>query len=336
MSEQKVSLCDFDVSKMSAGQLKAGKGKDGTEGGMKKAPLHFNKRGFLGKTPKCWMPFGLSYSDKYGVKYNMDCSFDNDERRKENPKIQQFYNTMKKIDEGVINLGYLNRDTWFPGQFDEDDDEKTIKKMLRQKYSGIIKVSKDKKTKKPDGKHPDTLRIKAPHYDNVRYFTQADIDTQNFNLDYGEYVQEVLPNDKKTKGGVELIGVKIRKFNFEIYDSNGEPVDIESFAEAKQKGHAKYLLRFSIWVMQNGNWGLICMLNQAQVFIRQKVKGFAFGGEDSDPEEDAGEASTSPSPSTEDFITEKTKSTKSTKIEDSDEEEEDEEDGEDESEEESV
>lgn len=332
MSEYKLKLYeDVKIKDITSGQLKGVKSKDGTEGGMKKCPLYFNNNKILyGKTAKTFMPFGLSFSDIFGEKYTMDISFGDDERRKTNPKAQKFYENIKNIEERVIDLGCQNRDTWFPGQFDEDEDEKTIKKILKKNFAGVIKVSKDKKTKKPDGKYPDRMKIKAPHYDNIKYFTQADIDSQNFNLDYGEYIQEIT-NERKTKGGVELIGVKIRKFNFELYDSEGELVDIESSVGTTKFGTAKFILRFSIWVMQNGTWGLSCDVIQAQLFIQKRTKGFAFG-EDSDPDEEAvGETHTSPS--AEDFITEKVKSTK---IEDSEEDEEDEDEVGGDSDEESV
>jgi len=87
------------------------------------------------QTPIVSAPFGLSSltDDKTGaVKYSLDVSF---RGMDEDPKIAQFHDKMKELDEMLIDEGVKNSAAWF--------GRKVSKEVIQEFYRPLVKPAKD-------------------------------------------------------------------------------------------------------------------------------------------------------------------------------------------------
>ena len=89
-------------------------------------------------------------------KYDLHVSFTDLES---NPKMKSLLDKMRDIETRIVDEAYANRVSWL------QDDYEGSKKLVEKLFVPIIKVDKDKDTKKVVGKYPPTMKLKLP-YDN--------------------------------------------------------------------------------------------------------------------------------------------------------------------------
>lgn len=147
---------DFDVSKMEYSEPKA-MGAGAT--GAKQVYINYNKNPIILVTPKMRLPYGVGKYEESGkpTKYSLDLSFVG---KDSDPKIQAFYDTLKAIDEKIIQDSMSNSLVWLR--------KKTMSKDVAQTlYTPSIKVPKDKETGEETDKYPHTFKGKISYYNEA-------------------------------------------------------------------------------------------------------------------------------------------------------------------------
>ena len=89
-------------------------------------------------------------------KYDLHTSFTDVDT---NPKMKAFLDKMVEIEKRIVEEAFVNRVSWL------QDDYEGSKKLVEKLFVPIIKIDKDKDTKKVVGKYPPTMKLKLP-YDN--------------------------------------------------------------------------------------------------------------------------------------------------------------------------
>lgn len=123
-----------------------------------------------------------------GYRYEMSVSF---KGKEENARVQALHSFLEKLQNKFKKDGFENRITWFKDAF--DDEPKFVAKL----YHPMLVQSKDKDTGKPDGKWPDTFKIKLPFDEAKDAFTFEAHDMQKNELDFTE-VWDKLKGGKAT------------------------------------------------------------------------------------------------------------------------------------------
>jgi hypothetical protein len=124
------------------------------------------------QTPMMVLPYGISEFEDPNTgmkKYHIDLSFRGED---ENEQLAQFHRALAELDEFMVNSAVKNSMTWFKG--------KKPRAVLEELYAPVLKKSKDKETGEPNGKYPDTFKVKL-QYDN----------------ESGEFKCELFDNDTK-------------------------------------------------------------------------------------------------------------------------------------------
>lgn len=109
------------------------------------------------QTPNMVLPYGISeFRDpNTGIKkFHIDLSFRGEE---ENEALSQFHDALAALDEFMIDSAVKNSVAWFKG--------KKSRAILEEFYTPVLKKSKDKETGEPNGKYPDTFKVKL-RFDN--------------------------------------------------------------------------------------------------------------------------------------------------------------------------
>ena len=113
-------------------------------------PLHL-------QLPEMVCPYGTNvYTDPQGTsppKYSLDFSFRGEE---ENERLAKFHSQMERLEEVLVERAVENSVAWFK--------KKQSKEVIQAFFTPILKRSIDKETREPDGKYPDTFKVKL----NVR------------------------------------------------------------------------------------------------------------------------------------------------------------------------
>jgi hypothetical protein len=68
--------------------------------------------------------------------------------------METLHNFFRDLDERMIDLAVENSTEWFK--------KKLSRAVIQEFYTPILKVSRDRDTGEPDGKWPDTIKIKVP------------------------------------------------------------------------------------------------------------------------------------------------------------------------------
>lgn len=103
------------------------------------------------QTPEMVIPYGVSvFEDPNGTsKYSVDFSFRGME---DNEVLAQFHEQMREFEAALINAAIENSMSWFK--------KKMSPEVITEFFTPILKRSKNKETGEPDGKYPDTLKVK--------------------------------------------------------------------------------------------------------------------------------------------------------------------------------
>jgi hypothetical protein len=103
------------------------------------------------QTPEMALPYGVSvFEDPNGNnKYSVDFSFRGQE---DNERLARFHEQMREFQAVLIQAGIDNSMAWFK--------KKMSAEVITEFFTPILKQSRDKETGEPDGKYPDTLKVK--------------------------------------------------------------------------------------------------------------------------------------------------------------------------------
>ena len=140
---------NFDASALTCGELT----KNKAGGNQVSLIYNDNRQRIILQTPKLAAPFGMSEyvpDNNIGpIKYSLDASFkgvDSDKR------LAAFYETVRQIDDRMIDLAVENSLTWF--------GKKMSKEVVEELYRPLIKPSKQ-----PD-KYAPTIKFKIRNNPN--------------------------------------------------------------------------------------------------------------------------------------------------------------------------
>lgn len=130
-------------------------------------PLHL-------QLPEMVCPYGTNVFEapdgSAPPKYSLDFSFRGEE---DDERIAQFHSQLERLEEVLVERAVENSMAWFK--------KRQSKEVIEAFFTPILKRSKDKETGEPDGRYPDTFKVKL----NVRNdeFECKAFDTDNTLLD---------------------------------------------------------------------------------------------------------------------------------------------------------
>lgn len=110
-------------------------------------------------TPKMRLPYGPNKYEEPGKppKYSLQMSFGDVES---NPKLKQFYESILKIEENLIQEAMKNSLNWFK--------KKTMSETVaRTLFTSSIKYSTDKETGEVTNKYPPTFKVKLNYVNDA-------------------------------------------------------------------------------------------------------------------------------------------------------------------------
>jgi hypothetical protein len=103
------------------------------------------------QTPEMSLPYGVSvFEDPNGNnKYSVDFSFRGED---DSERLSRFHDQMREFQAVLIQAGIDNSMAWFK--------KKMSAEVITEFFTPILKQSRDKETGEPDGKYPDTVKVK--------------------------------------------------------------------------------------------------------------------------------------------------------------------------------
>jgi hypothetical protein len=139
----------FDVKKLSISPIKA------LPSGAKQAYVSYDGERLVMQTASAMTaPFGLNIADKFGPpQYSLDISFRGADQK---PEIKQFMESMKALDEYLLNEAAKNSRAWFRQEMNKD--------ILRFQQTPTVKYSKDKEGAILD--YPPNMKLKLRKQDD--------------------------------------------------------------------------------------------------------------------------------------------------------------------------
>ena len=160
------------ASKLSFSEVKTNKY------GGKSVWLNYNGGKFRVQTPRMSLPYGLNEDEikdqktgeVIGHKYSINVSFRNMDRENDDSltqkdrnnarRLKEFHTMLKAVDKEIMKEGVKQSMPWLKLK-------KADPKVVEALRNDTIRVSRDKETQEPDGKWPDTLKLKIPFWDGV-------------------------------------------------------------------------------------------------------------------------------------------------------------------------
>jgi hypothetical protein len=129
-------------------------------------------------------------------KYDVTVSF---KGMDENPKIKQFHDKMKELENKIIDDAFANRLVWFKNNYGGNKD------VVANMFTPIVKHDKDKLTGEYANKYPPTFKAKIPYnsFENKFEFDCYDMDNNETNFN------DILANLKGGKAQfiIQLSGI---------------------------------------------------------------------------------------------------------------------------------
>ena len=191
---------NFNVDKLKYSELKIMKS------GAKSIYINYGGAKVHLQTPLLNIPYGVNDNMQYikkdesrkdeERKYDITVSF---KGMDENPKIKQFYDKMKELEEKIIDDAFTNRLAWFKNNCSGNKD------FVSNMFTPIVKHDKDKVTGEYANKYPPTFKAKIPYNaaENKFEFDCYDMDNNEINF------QDILSNLKGGKAQfiIQLSGI---------------------------------------------------------------------------------------------------------------------------------
>lgn len=120
--------------------------------------ISYNGKPLYLQLPEMMCPYGTNvFTDKANPdkppNYSLDFSFRGEE---ENERLAKFHSQLERLEEVLVDRAVENSVAWFK--------KKQSKEVIRALFKPLLKRSVDKETREPDGRYPDTFKVKL----NVR------------------------------------------------------------------------------------------------------------------------------------------------------------------------
>jgi hypothetical protein len=174
--------------------------------GAKSVYINYNGNKVNLQTPVLNIPYGINDNMQFikkdenrkdeERKYDITVSF---KGMDENPKIKQFHDKMKELEQKIIDDAFDNRLAWFKNNFSGNKD------VVSNMFTPIVKHDKDKQTGEYANKYPPTFKAKIPFnsLENKFEFDCYDMDNNEINFN------EILTNLKGGKAQfiIQLNGI---------------------------------------------------------------------------------------------------------------------------------
>jgi len=153
--------------------------------GAKSVYINYNGNKVNLQTPVLNIPYGINDNMQFikkdenrkdeERKYDITVSF---KGMDENPKIKQFHDKMKELEEKIIDDAFANRLAWFKNNFSGNKD------VVSNMFTPIVKHDKDKQTGEYANKYPPTFKAKIPFnsLENKFEFDCYDMDNNEINF----------------------------------------------------------------------------------------------------------------------------------------------------------
>jgi len=170
---------NFDVEKLKYSELKVMKS------GAKSIYINYNGAKVNLQTPILNIPYGVNDNMQFikkdearkdeERKYDITVSF---KGMDENPKIKQFHDKMKQLEQKIIDDAFTNRLVWFKNNYSGNKD------VVSNMFTPIVKHDKDKVTGEYANKYPPTFKAKIPYnsIENKFEFDCYDMDNNEINF----------------------------------------------------------------------------------------------------------------------------------------------------------
>ena len=170
---------NFNVDKLKYSELKVMKS------GAKSIYINYNGNKVNLQTPVLNIPYGINDNMQFikkdenrkdeERKYDITVSF---KGMDENPKIKQFHDKMKELEQKIIDDAFANRLAWFKNNFSGNKD------VVSNMFTPIVKHDKDKQTGEYANKYPPTFKAKIPYnsLENKFEFDCYDMDNNEINF----------------------------------------------------------------------------------------------------------------------------------------------------------
>jgi hypothetical protein len=141
------------------------------------------------QTPILNIPYGVNDNTQFikkdenrkdeERKYDVTVSFKGME---ENPKIQQFHDKMKELEQKIIDDAFANRLAWFKNNYGGS------KEFVSAMFTPIVKHDKDKVTGEIANKYPPTFKAKIPYNSSENKFEFDCYDMDNNEINFNDIV----------------------------------------------------------------------------------------------------------------------------------------------------
>jgi hypothetical protein len=153
--------------------------------GAKSVYINYNGNKVNLQTPVLNIPYGINDNMQFikkdenrkdeERKYDITVSF---KGMDENPKIKQFHDKMKELEQKIIDDAFANRLAWFKNNFSGNKD------VVSNMFTPIVKHDKDKQTGEYANKYPPTFKAKIPFnsLENKFEFDCYDMDNNEINF----------------------------------------------------------------------------------------------------------------------------------------------------------
>jgi hypothetical protein len=153
--------------------------------GAKSVYINYNGNKVNLQTPVLNIPYGINDNMQFikkdenrkdeERKYDITVSF---KGMDENPKIKQFHDKMKELEQKIIDDAFDNRLAWFKNNFSGNKD------VVSNMFTPIVKHDKDKQTGEYANKYPPTFKAKIPYnsLENKFEFDCYDMDNNEINF----------------------------------------------------------------------------------------------------------------------------------------------------------
>ncbi len=156
MGSQVIAVKDFDINKVTFGEV-----KKISEKGGKYVPMYYDKSPFVIQTPQCYAPFGMNCfrDDKDGTEsYSLELSFKERESRQ---SLNRYYEILEEIDAKVLEAALDNSQLWLR--------KSKSKEVVEALFTRTIRIPTDRETGEVIDKWPPTFRLKL-NKDNKGHF----------------------------------------------------------------------------------------------------------------------------------------------------------------------
>jgi hypothetical protein len=191
---------NFDVEKLKYSELKVMKS------GAKSIYINYNGAKVNLQTPILNIPYGVNDNMQFikkdearkdeERKYDITVSF---KGMDENPKIKQFHDKMKELEQKIIDDAFTNRLVWFKNNYSGNKD------VVSNMFTPIVKHDKDKVTGEYANKYPPTFKAKIP-YNSIENKFEFDC----YDMDNNEIIfNDIITNLKGGKAQfiIQLSGI---------------------------------------------------------------------------------------------------------------------------------